>query len=38
MLVAHPNIRMIIGTCDAHVVGATAAAKRQGLDKKHYNG
>jgi ribose transport system substrate-binding protein len=33
MLVAHPNIRMIIGTCDAHVVGATAAAKRQGLDK-----
>jgi len=33
MLVAHPNIKMIIGTCDAHVVGATAAAKRQGLDK-----
>lgn len=32
MLVANPNIKAIIGTCDAHVVGATAAAKRQGVD------
>ena len=33
MLVAKPNLKAIIGTCDAHVVGATAAAKRQGKDK-----
>ncbi|HML38170.1 MAG TPA: sugar ABC transporter substrate-binding protein [Bacillota bacterium] len=32
MLVAHPDLMAILGTCDAHVVGATAAAKRQGLD------
>ena len=30
MLVANPNIKAIIGTCDAHVIGATAAAERQG--------
>ncbi|NLG85732.1 MAG: sugar ABC transporter substrate-binding protein [Firmicutes bacterium] len=30
MLVAHPNLKAIIGTCDAHVIGATAAAERQG--------
>lgn len=29
MLIAHPNVKAIFGTCDAHVVGATAAAKRQ---------
>lgn len=33
MLIAHPNLKAILGTCDAHVVGATAAAKRQGLDE-----
>jgi ABC-type sugar transport system substrate-binding protein len=33
MLIAHPKLKAILGTCDAHVVGATAAAKRQGLDK-----
>ncbi len=33
MLVANPNLKAIIGTCDAHVVGATAAAKRQGRDQ-----
>ncbi|MDO4270272.1 MAG: sugar ABC transporter substrate-binding protein [Eubacteriales bacterium] len=32
MLVANPNLKCIIGTCDAHVVGAYAAAKRQGRD------
>ena len=32
MLIAHPDLKAILGTCDAHVVGATAAAKRQGLD------
>lgn len=30
MLVANPNLKAIIGTCDAHVIGATAAAERQG--------
>lgn len=33
MLVANPELRAIIGTCDAHIVGAYAAAKRQGRDK-----
>jgi len=33
MLVANPNLKCIIGTCDAHVVGAYAAAKRQGRDE-----
>ncbi|WP_283674747.1 sugar ABC transporter substrate-binding protein [Butyricicoccus sp. Marseille-Q5471] len=33
MLVANPNLKCIIGTCDAHVVGAYAAAKRQGRDQ-----
>ena len=33
MLIAHPNLKAILGTCDAHVVGATSAAKRQGLDE-----
>lgn len=33
MLVANPDLKAIIGTCDAHVVGATAAARRQGRDK-----
>lgn len=32
MLVANPNLKCIIGTCDAHVVGAYAAAKRQKRD------
>lgn len=32
MLVAHPDLDIILGTCDAHVVGAAAAAKRQKLD------
>ena len=32
MLIAHPNLKAILGTCDAHVVGATSAAKRQGID------
>ena len=32
MLIAHPDLKAILGTCDAHVVGATSAAKRQGLD------
>lgn len=32
MLVANPDLKCIIGTCDAHVVGAYAAAKRQGRD------
>jgi ABC-type sugar transport system, periplasmic component len=33
MLIAHPKIKAILGTCDAHAIGAAAAAKRQGLDK-----
>lgn len=33
MLVANPNMKAVIGTCDAHVVGATAAARRQGRDR-----
>ncbi|MCQ5128261.1 sugar ABC transporter substrate-binding protein [Butyricicoccus faecihominis] len=33
MLVAHPNLKAIIGTCGGHAVGATAAAKRQGVDQ-----
>lgn len=33
MLVANPNLKAIVGTCDAHIVGATAAARRQGRDQ-----
>ena len=28
MIVANPNIAAIIGTCDAHIIGATSAAER----------
>lgn len=33
MLAAHQDLKCIIGTCDAHIVGATSAAKQLGLDK-----
>ena len=29
MLVANPDLKGIIGTCDAHIIGATAALERQ---------
>ncbi len=33
MLAANPDLKCIIGTCDAHVVGATSAAEQLGLEK-----
>lgn len=32
MLAANPDLKCIIGTCDAHVVGATSAAEQLGLE------
>lgn len=31
MLAANPDLKCIIGTCDAHIVGATSAAEQLGL-------
>lgn len=33
MLSAHPELKCIIGTCDAHIVGATRAAEALGLEE-----
>ncbi|MEG2621555.1 MAG: sugar ABC transporter substrate-binding protein [Clostridia bacterium] len=33
MLSANPDLKCIIGTCDAHIVGATRAAEALGLEK-----
>jgi ribose transport system substrate-binding protein len=33
MLSANPDLKCIIGTCDAHIVGATSAAEQLGLSK-----
>lgn len=32
MLAANPDLKCIIGTCDAHIVGATSAAEQLGLE------
>ena len=31
MLAANPDLKCIVGTCDAHIVGATSAAEQLGL-------
>lgn len=33
MLAANPDLKCIIGTCDAHIVGAASAAEQLGLEK-----
>lgn len=33
MLAANPDLKCIVGTCDAHIVGATSAAEQLGLDE-----
>ena len=33
MLAANPGIKVIFGTCDAHIVGATSAAEQLGLEE-----